>query len=197
MDGKIRFFVILMVFCLASLNTASAYSTYLNLYIVDLDTRTASESDPIKLVDHSNSPIRWKVAGTGCTSPTSYTSDIGNGEYGDGDTIATGSAATLTEGSSCALYLEVDEVKVGSYYYGSCITPGSYSSCTTCDNVASSCATGNYEATPTNAYRGQAYSSSGTGNECNQIQNFGRCSDEIVTGLDEGEVTEFIFSFIA
>ena len=197
MDGKIRFFVILMVFCLASLNTASAYSTYLNLYIVDLDTRTASESDPIKLVDHSNSPIRWKVAGTGCTSPTSYTSDIGNGEYGDGDTISTGSAATLTAGSSCALYLEVDEVKVGSYYYGSCDTPSTYQSCTTCDNEASICPTGTYQNTPTNAYVFQSFASAGTGNECNQNVNFGRCSDEITNQLEGAATTEFIFSFIA
>ena len=199
MDGKIKFFVILMVFCLASLNTASAYSAYLNIYIVDLNTNTDSDSDPIALVDHPNSPIQWKVSGTGCSNPTSYTNDIVAGEYGNGATIATGSTATLIQGSSCTLYLQVDEVKVGGYYYGSCITQGTgIDKCTTCANAADNCPSGGWITTPTNAYEGSiAHSLVGTGADCEEIQNFGRCSDEIVTQLDEGGTTEFAFQFTA
>ena len=138
MNSKIRFFAVLMFFCLISLDTANAYTAYINIYITDLDTNTASESDPIKLVDNAASPIQWKLTGTGC-SPTDYTDDITAGEYGNGDTITTGSTATLTEGSSCTLTLQVDEVKVGSYYYGSCATDTTSSLCTTCANVGDSC----------------------------------------------------------
>ena len=198
MDGRVRFFVILMIFCLVSLNTASAYSAYIQIYIVDLDTNTDAEGDPIKLVDNGNSPIQWKIAGTGCTSPTGYTNNIGNGEYGDGDTIRTGSAATLTAGSACTLYLQVDEVKVGSYYYGSCTTPvATETACTTCAAGASTCPTGGWVGTPTNAYQKQAHNFPGSISQCNEDQDFGRCSDEIVTQLDDTATTEFSFSFTA
>ena len=197
MKCKIRFFVILMFFCLITLNTANAYTAYINIYIVDLDTNTAAESDPIKLVDHSSSPIKWKLAGTGCT-PTAYQDNIAIGEYGNGDTIITGSAATLTAGSSCTLYLEVDEVKVGSYYYGSCLTnyATTHTACTTCANAGSTCPT---YSTADNGYQGtfQSIGSSGSGDNCANDEDFGRCSDEIVTQLDEGAVTEFTFTFTA
>lgn len=201
MDSKIKFFVILMFFFLISLNTASAYTAYINIYIVNLSTN-AGEADPIKLVDVAASPIQWKVTGTGCT-PTSYTDDIANGQYGDGDTITTGSPATLTEGSACMLYLQVDEVRVGSYYYGSCTTATTSSICTTCAGGGSACPA-EYASTwlgaPTNAYSYsylQAATAAGNTGVCNMDSNFGSCSDEIVTQLDDAATTEFTFSFTA
>ena len=195
MNCKKRFFVILMFFCLVTLNLVNAYTTYINIYIVDLDTNTASESDPIQLVDHANSAIQWKLSGTGCI-PTSYQDDIAVGEYGNGNIIVTGSTATLTEGSLCTLYLKVDEVKVGSYYYGSCTTDGTGTACKDCGNSEAVCPA-QYLGTPTNAYLGQSISSAGAAGACNADQDFGRCSEEIVDQLDDTLTTEFTFTFTA
>ena len=210
MESKIRFFVILMFFGLISLNIVDAYQVYLNIYIVDLDTNTAAESDPIELVDHANSPIQWKIAGDGCTSPTGYTNDIANGEYGDGDTISTGSVATLTEGSSCTLYLQVDEVKVGGNYWGSCVTneagggqPDSSLMCTACDNILGACRhhwESYWIATPTNAYsysEWQAAGSAGDTGVCSVVTNFGRCSHEVQQAVYDTQTTEFFVVFTA
>lgn len=199
MSRKIIFFVILMFFCLVSLNTTSAYSAYINIYIVDLDTNTASESDPIKLVDNANSAIQWKLAGTGC-SPTGYTNDIANGEYGDGDTITTGSAATLTEGSSCTLYFQVNEVKIATRYWGRCAaTNAGGTECTTCANVAAACP--NYYYDPYGngytSYRRTSHSASGQTGNCDTLENFGRCSDEIQSQIGNAATTEFSWGFTA
>ena len=202
MGSKIKFFVILMFFCLISLNTTSAYSAYINIYIIDLDTNTG-QANPILLVDHANSPIQWKLAGTGCT-PTSYTNDILAGQYGDGSTISTGSQADLTAGSVCTFYLQVDEIKVGDYYWGGCTTTTTTASyCNNCAGGATTCETGGlstWNPTPTNSYTysyHQTTDTEGYTSTCNVISNFGSCSDEIQAQINSAQTTEFNFVFTA
>ena len=189
-----------MFFSLFILYSVSAYTAYINIYIVDFDTNTDAESDPIEFVDHANSPIEWQVNGSGCDNDNgTWEDDIAVGEYGAGDTIVTGSASNLTAGSSCNLFLRFDEVKVGSNYYGSCDTDSYQTGCTTCTNVADSCRVKwTYYATPTNGYISyEASSSAGDTGNCAINVDFGRCSDEIQDALNETDTSEFAFTFTA
>jgi len=199
--GKRLIFIIISIFLgLIILNTANAYMAYINIYIVDLDTSTTAESDPIELVDHANSDIEWQVNGTaGCDwNNGSWHNDIAVGEYGNGDTIVTGSPADLTESSACNFFLRVDEVEVGGNYYGSCTTDSSQSVCTTCGGAGASCRVKytSYGA-PTNGYSSYvAIGSAGAdGSNCDVVTPFGRCSDEIVDQLDVAGTTQFNFTF--
>jgi len=201
MNRKILIVIISAFFCIILLNTAIAYNAYINVIIVDLNTNTTAESDPIELVDHANSAIEWQVNGTGCDdNDGTWNNDIAVGEYGNGDRIVMGSPASLNEGSTCNFFLRVDEVKVGTNYYGSCTTDTTSSQCTTCKGGGASCRVdGTSYGTPTNAWSYfQTIGSAGAdGSACNVNSNFGRCSDEIVDQLDVSGTTKFGFSFTA
>jgi len=198
MKNKLIITFISMFLGLILLNTAIAYSAYINIYIVDLDTNTDAEEDTIYLVDNAASPIQWAVNGTGC-GPVYHTDDIATGEYSDNSTISTGSAVTLTEGSVCTLYLQVDEVKVGTNYFGSCVTNDEQAGCTDCSNVAANCRNdATSYATPTNGYVTlEASASPGDTGACTVDVNFGRCSEEVQDQLDAAGTSEFTFTFTA
>jgi len=200
MNNKIIIVAISMFFSLFILYTASAYTAYISIYIVDFDTNTDDESDPIEFVDHANSPVEWQVNGSGCDEDNgTWYDDIPVGEYGAGDTIVTGRATNLTAGNACNLFLRFDEVKVGSNYYGKCATDNSQAGCTTCTNVGASCRV-KYTSygTPTNGYTHyEASSSAGNTANCAVHIDFGRCSDEVQDQLDVAGTSEFKFTFTA
>jgi len=199
-NNKIIIVVISMFFSLFILYTVSAYTAYISIYIVDFDTNTDSESDPITFVDHANSPIEWQVNGSGCDNDNgTWKDDIAVGEYGNEDTVVTGSASNLTAGRACNLFLRFDEVKIGGNYYGSCETDKTVSGCTSCENNAEDCPVKytNY-ATPTNGYVSwDAASTAGDTGLCAVDVNFGRCSYEISQQLNTTRTSQFKFTFTA
>jgi len=200
MNNKIIIVAISMFFSLFILYTVSAYTAYISIYIVDFDTNTAAESDPIEFVDHANSPIEWQVNGTGCDDDDgTWNDDIAVGEYGAGDTIVTGSNVTLTAGSECKIFLRFDEVKIGTRYYGSCADDSTSGGCTSCANAGAGCrAKYTSYGAPTNGYISyEASSSAGDTANCAIDVNFGRCSDEVVDGLNESATSNFAFTFTA
>ena len=200
MNNKIIIVVISMFFSLFILYSVSAYTAYINIYIVDFDTNTDAESDPIEFVDHGNSPIEWQVNGSGCDNDNgTWNDDIPVGEYGAGDTIVTGRASNLTIGRACNIFLRFDEVKIGGNYYGSCATDNSASGCTNCAGSGASCRL-KYTSygSPTNAYSHyEAVSSAGVTSNCAIDVNFGRCSEEILDQIDAATTSEFKFPFTA
>jgi len=202
MNNKIVIVVISMIFSLFILNTAIAYTAYISIYIVDFDTNTDVESDPLTFVDHANSPIEWQVNGSGCDQDNgTWKDDIAVGEYGAGDTIVTGSASNLTASSACNLFLRFDEITINSsFYYGSCITDNTaQSQCVSCAGDTEQCPLKyTMYATPTNGYRHwEASATPGDITNCGVDIHFGRCSDEVQEQLNGSSTSTFGFTFTA
>lgn len=192
------FLIIITIAATMATNTRAAdYAYYVTLTIKSFETGVTggAGATTMKFEQNSNSPIEVNIYDGGSLKYDGSAMTASR-SYGVGDTMTVG-PVTLTEGNSHTFRITFDEVRVGSNYYGSCVTNGGNQNyCTYCNGYAAQTNCRSRGTTPMGSNGYAPYiGSAGSTAPCTGASRDVACSNDISIAIDEADTATFSLSF--